>query len=211
MQLVATENGEDTQPLYWAFRGVWPKRDCDNAEWGPGIDRDRAGTPLAGGYFLITWGLLGDLQYLQQALGFPNHLANEPCPHCNADMGAKPWTDCSATAAWIPTSWSLRSTDDWRAAYPDRNVLMHLPGLTTLAYMPDVMHCKHLGTDKEFYGSVLQLLCFHTVAGDPEGILIQVHKHVTDYYKVGFSLPHPQRKVITRNMRKHVGMSALAH
>ena len=50
-------------------------------------------------------------------------------------------------------------------AHPDRHVLFRVSGVTLHNVAPDLMHCKHLGTDQYYYGSVLKLLTHHIMTG----------------------------------------------
>lgn len=50
-------------------------------------------------------------------------------------------------------------------ARPGRHVLFTVPGLSIANVMPDLMHCKHLGSDQYLYGAVLQLLTHRILPG----------------------------------------------
>ena len=70
---------------------------------------------------------------------------------------------------------------DWRAAHPDVPEIFDLEGVGfEAASCPDYMHSKHLGTDQNVYGSVLQMLT-HCVQGswmlssaDPEANMAEL-------------------------------------
>jgi hypothetical protein len=84
--------------------------------------------------------------------------------------------------------WLVLGMPAWLAANPLRIVLLQLPGASALLWHPDWMHCKNLGSDKEFYGSILAYMCFHMVAGDPAtllmGIWIGIHRWYIDHGSV---------------------------
>jgi hypothetical protein len=171
--------------LYWAWRGEWPRRDLDgnivnasHVDWVPGAQ-------LAGVFFLVLWRLVGDLQYMEQALGFPANQSARPCGLCQCNTTDLSWLDFTNDPAWRFSMWLVLGMPAWLAANPLRIVLLQLPGASALLWHPDWMHCKNLGSDKEFYGSILAYMCFHMVAGDPAtllmGIWISIHRWYIDH------------------------------
>ena len=59
----------------------------------------------------------------------------------------------------------LWTHDRWAAAHPNRNALLKLHYVTGYVLFADVMHCKYMGTDTYFIGSVLWLLCYSVLPG----------------------------------------------
>ena len=54
--------------IVWSLRacvlGVWPDRDHDDKPWArDSYESMRAGTPLAGGWFLVPWQFSGDTEF----------------------------------------------------------------------------------------------------------------------------------------------------
>ena len=52
-----------------------------------------------------------------------------------------------------------------------------------MTYIPDVLHCKHLGTDPCFYGSAVHLLTHHSMPGNPDDNLTTLWKVTCVEYK----------------------------
>lgn len=65
-------------------------------------------------------------------------------------------------------------------AHPNPHALFSIPGVSILNVAPDLMHCKHLGTDQHFYGSVVKLLVNDIMPGskvENEEVLWQELSH----------------------------------
>ena len=163
--------------MYWLYQGVWPTKDVD----GKHLD-GKAGSPLAGGYFAVLWGIRGDLEHMHKCFGFPAHNNREPCACCRANNSTMPWTDFHPErASWLPTVWNNK---DWWAAHPARHPLFKLPGVGILAFIPDVMHCLHLGLFQYTYGSILEFMSYHMFdEEDPAINLANVFVEIKNYYK----------------------------
>ena len=58
------------------------------------------------------------------------------------------------------------SNNEWYAARPDRHRLFRIMGIGVTHVQYDWMHCKHLGTDKVVFASVLHILVFEVMGGD---------------------------------------------
>ena len=172
--------------LYWLFLGVWPRRDEHDRPYPPGSPAaDRAGKQLAGGYYATLWVLRGDLDHVNKAWGFPMHSEFAPCALCKANKGDLPWTDARHNEAlWIDTTWT---NDTWSESHPDRHQLFRLPGVGLLTFIPDIMHCMHLGSYQYFFGSVLHLLTAHHMAGTVEENLEQIWRIIKRYYQARVS------------------------
>ena len=124
---------------------------------------------LAGGWCASLFFLIGDLDYLNGRLGLESPGSLHPCILCRADGGLHalyPWTVfCLAAAAWVATIWTYHA---WISANPHRNALLRLPGISCLNVCPDWQHCKHLGCDAYFYGSVLAYFTDYLMQWDPD-------------------------------------------
>ena len=108
--------------------GVWPMRNWDNQEFPEDtLDYEKRGTALADGYAAMVFVLKADLEFLSNHFHLNSPSSNSPCTLCKADrdMGSRPWTFFKMAGAGLD-----------------------------LVY-PDLMHCKHLGTDQLLLGSVL--------------------------------------------------------
>ena len=80
---------------------------------------------------------------------------------------------------------SLWTKESYIAAHPDRHWLLRcLHGFSVLRYIPDILHTKHLGTDKFYFGVILELLCFHIIQGgvDPDLNLDVVWDDISSFY-----------------------------
>ena len=115
-------------------------------------------------------------------MGFPDpNNVTRMCPCCEAD--GVTFTDNGTSLAmpvWYATQWALRSLEAWRAAHPDCHVLFrNLPGTTINNHIPDWMHVKNLGSDAEFFGSLLVFMCFFMGLGpDPDAVLVMIWRRL---------------------------------
>ena len=75
------------------------------------------------------------------------------CILCRANGSTTPWTAVTEDASWISEMWTNRTFAD---AFPRRHRLFrNVPGVGIRSYIPDVLHCKYLGSDAYFIGSLL--------------------------------------------------------
>ena len=132
--------------LVWSFRalyeGKWPSHNAD----GDLLNDPRAGTWLADGYCGTLWAIKGDLEWFALSLQLENSASLSPCFCCKANTTSHPWTDAHLGAAWEGTVWS---NGPW-ALNRARHILFSLPGVSISTVAPDLMHCKHLGSDAYF-------------------------------------------------------------
>ena len=145
--------------------GTWPLKSWDNTDFEEGtLDYEKKGTPLADGYSGFLWVLKADLELLSNHFGLNSPASNEPCCLCKANrtMSSRPWTDCRVSASWRTSLWSK---DEWSAAHPHCHPLFKMAGAGIDIVFPDLMHCKHLGTDQLVLGSVLVLMIKHYLKG----------------------------------------------
>ena len=119
---------------------------------------------LAEGYCAMLFVLKSDLDFLSNHFQLNSPASNSPCAlcQCDRDMGSRPWTDCRPAANWRDTCWGA---EDWAAVHPSRHTFFKMAGSGLDLIYPDLMHCKHLGTDLSVMGSVLTWLIKHYLKG----------------------------------------------
>ena len=130
----------------------------------------RLGT--AGGYFGVLWALLGDLEYFWQDLGLASYNGNDhPCNLCPGNATTVPWRDLRPKMKPLWTH-LIYSINEFLMVCPGlltqgkpRHVIFTLAGVSHHTVMLDVLHCKYLGTDQYFGGSVMWLLVYVILPG----------------------------------------------
>lgn len=188
--LASKTPGQHTQRSFFAqlawslnalWEGKWPAADHTGRRYRQGsMEAKRANTPLADGYFGVLWCLKGDLDYFASTLELQRYSSLCPCCFCEANSADLPWTDFRPDVApWLDRVWTAA---DWLAQHPNRSPLFNVVGSSILTVHPDYMHCKHLGTDQQTFGSVLWLLCYE-FAGEPEKLLEEAFALITKYYR----------------------------
>ena len=84
-----------------------------------------------------------------------------------------PWLDTIWTAAkWFKSSWCSHPLFQ----------LVHR-GVSILTVYPDLMHCKHLGVDMYFFGTILTILVYDILPGSPNWNIIELFGKIKKYYK----------------------------
>eukprot|EP00969_Alexandrium_andersonii_P275903 12195008-Alexandrium_andersonii.AAC.1 len=85
--------------------------------------------------------------------------------YCPANRDSMPFKELrKAHATWISATWTPAS---WKVAHPIvPHEVFNLPGVTILTMKADYMHCKHLGSDQYFLGSVLLYLARDVMGGN---------------------------------------------
>ena len=172
--------------FYWLWLGRWPTHDADGNAYLPGtVEYRRAHDVvwLADGLFALLWVISGDLDFHAAFMGFPRTTAASPCGLCPCTNreGDMPWSDyrTDPPAEWMQNMWGPEQYAD---AHPDRHPWLTLPGVTLLSVCIDWMHVKYLGTDQYFLGSVLYLLVFVLMGGEPATNLETVWNRVKEHY-----------------------------
>ena len=168
--------------LHCLWTGEWPSHDWQQRPLTNPMDIARRGKRLAGNYFCVLWTLRNDLEYNYTDLGLPNSGTNEhPCTHCPANTTTMPLNDFRPGAAWRANTYDEAQ---WRTTQWCTHELFNLVhgGVGLFSIMADLMHCKHLGTDQYFYGSVLWLLCFRILPHTPEANCIFVFNRIKVLY-----------------------------
>ena len=173
--------------LSWSLRalsaGVWPMTNWDNEDFEEGsLDFEKRGTPLADGFSGVVFVLRSDIEFLALHFKLNHPSSNFPCALCQADraMDSKPWTDCRPSAEWRKTCWSL---EGWAAQHPDSHPFFQMQGSGIDLVFPDLMHCKHLGTDQLVLGSALVWMAKHYLKGSVAENLEVVWDFIQRWYK----------------------------
>ena len=141
-----------------------------------------AGQPLCGEYFMVLWGLKGDLEYFDNTLGLEGPGDANACVCCRANNrdAERPWTDHREGAAWEATEFTDAT---WRPTHPNPCELFNIIGVTVLSIIVDLMHTKHIGVDQYFHASVLALLCYHVMPGTPTQNLAEIWEILYDHWQ----------------------------
>ena len=133
--------------LYWLGEGLHPDRGPNNIRYTDAKRKTKALSPLAGGYFGPTWIIDGDLDYMCKRTFLADYnKPGGPCSICRCNNTDAPWTDGrDGIAVWMSRLWTKSS---YALAKPGRHrVFKHLPGVGICNYIPDIMHCKNIGSD----------------------------------------------------------------
>jgi len=173
--------------LDWAHRGVWPNCDEHGTPYPPrSLEAKRAGTPLAGGYFLTLYTFKQDLDHLAREYGLADYRSNYPCELCGAHKLLAAWgmnfNNFNAGADWMST---IRTAAEWNASHPAPHPLFQWPWITCLNIEPDEAHALHLGVSQHTLGSVLWLLVYSCdrLDGSPQQNLDTVWAAIRDEYR----------------------------
>ena len=154
--------------LCWSLEclyiGKHPYSHWDGVAYGKGTPEGKlAGTWLADGWFGALWCIIGDLDYFHAQLNLRHHGSSAPCSFCPADSTTMPWSEFRpGRATWMRGVYTATA---FKTKYPDCHRIFSLPGVSINTVWPDYMHCKYMGVDQYFLGSVLVLMTF-TLAMD---------------------------------------------
>ena len=177
-----------TWSLHWLYAGVWPPVDWNGDSWDDTrpSERSLANQPLAGGYFGVLYALKGDADYFAKSLKLHHYNSNALCDLC-------PATRRIADRSLLYNNFdrdavgqrSLYDAQTWRALYDGKFLhwLFNLTGVNNLMLEPDELHVMHLGVTQYLLGSVLHILVFSVVEGQPDRAMEAVWKMVCRYYK----------------------------
>ena len=186
-----TSEGRGTYEKFWAalawslralWEGQWPAADASGVPYLVGsVAARKAGTPSAGGYFCTLWVIRADLDFLSSALGLSSATARQPCACCKANSSTIPWTDHRPASLWRG---NIHQNGAWILEHPDRMPLFRLPGVGIEQVHPDLMHCKHLGSDQYYYGSILKFLTHHLLQGPTEENLERIWVTIKEQYRL---------------------------
>ena len=164
--------------------GLWPLVDWNGNEFAAETeDFLMKGQPLAGGYSAFVFTLRSDIDFLANHFKLNHPTSNAPCALCQADrnLQSRPWTDCRLNAAWRPTIWTAQA---WADAHPTCHPFFKMHGAGIDLVFPDLMHCKHLGTDQLLIGSVLTWMTKHYMPGTAAENLSMVWNYMQEWQKV---------------------------
>ena len=173
--------------LRWSFQalldGVWPSVDWRGIKYSKtSPDGRKAGLPLAGGYRACLIQLCGDLDYFQKWFQIPvstNH--SKPCCQCRATFrGKTSWLDNRVGSEWQN---SLLTNRNWKEHWQSKSQLFLLPGITCWSVALDLMHNLYLGWLQFLYGSIMFLLVFHILPGEPLANLKQIGAFIKEFQK----------------------------
>ena len=145
------------------YYGRYPPKNWDGSDWIEGSeDYNRRNQPLADGFCCVLWSIFGDLDHYYHKIKARRYSASEPCTWCSANTSTRLWSDFRpGLSAWMPTTYTA---EQYRATMGAAlHKLYDLPGVTILTLWPDYMHCKFMGSDAYFYGSVLTIATFIVV------------------------------------------------
>ena len=164
--------------------GTWPVQDWEGNDFHDhaSIDYLKRGQPLADGLAAVVFVLRSDIDFLANHFHLNHPSSNNPCALCQAtrQMDGCPWTDCRPTALWRGTCWDNPS---WSVAHPNAHPLLQMPGAGIDLIYPDLMHCKHLGTDLWLLGSVLDWMVRKYLPGSTSQNLEMVWGYIKAWYK----------------------------
>ena len=168
--------------LYWMYHGLWPDRDFNGNLFTTGWRKLKALTPLAGDFFGILWITRADLDFLVKEYGLANW-KKSLCILCRANGSTTPWTASTLDAGWIGEMWT---NETYAHAFPNRHRLFrHVPGVGIRSYIPDVLHCKYLGSDAYFLGSLIWYLISSVMPGTLQGNLSSLFAELKQEYTNG--------------------------
>jgi hypothetical protein len=175
--------------LCWSFEvlatGKWPAVDAFGKPYPANtVAGRRAGSDLAGGYKARVWCLKGDLDYLAKQLHLRHFSSAHPCCLCPANSSPGDplcWSEFrTGRAQWQSELWT---NSEWAEANQSPHQLLQLSGVGIQSVFFDWMHVKHLGCDKYTYASVLHLLCYSIMPGDPAANMAEVWRLCNIFYK----------------------------
>ena len=170
------------------FEGEHPSY-CPNGHF---YDRDTpegrlAREPLCGRgseqFRAVLFANCGDLEHHWQGFGLenPGATAAGPCMFCKCMSSTRRYFDYTDTAAWIPTIYTKES---WRTHHPNPSRLYLLPFLSIMNQVPDWMHMQHLGNYQRIFGSVLHVLVYQVLLGNPTDNLAQVVSELKAFWRI---------------------------
>ena len=150
----------------WLWKGLWPTHDWNGRAYKRGTREWKLAHEvrhLAGGFFGLLFGILGDLDFLAKGIGLEFHgaTATHPCVWCPATLEHLNWRDFRPQATWKQHCYTKRS---WSRTH-DEHPLLSLPFCCIFTILADYMHVKYLGVDQYFFGSVFCLLVWVILPG----------------------------------------------
>jgi hypothetical protein len=168
----------------WSFHalytGFWPYDDWDNIPFTSGFHFEMRGKPLAGGFFGVLWAVKVDLEALWKEFKLAKYDRAQPCSKCPCDTATMTPNDFRPSAEWMK---HIYTKAQWATSVWRQHEIFKLPGVTIFTFFPDLMHCKHMGCDAYFLGSVLWMLCYEVLnGGTPTERCAYIEGIVKNYY-----------------------------
>jgi hypothetical protein len=144
--------------IVWDLNQLFHNRYDDKDPWGNPLPEDmaeKAGKPiLPDDYFIVTWGVQGDMDFFQNDLGCPYHSCVEPkacCNMCNCKKkGPYHWFNWKGP-------WIKSRSDRHQAVHPVNKII----GWTQYHFMLDWLHVVDLGIASHACGNILFQVVFH--------------------------------------------------
>ena len=186
--------------LHWLYLGRWPTHDWNGVEYQEGTKDFTLAYDvywLAEGYAAVLFSNNCDLDFIHKTWRLENCNNQEtPCTWCRASLSPEAnWRDFKERAPWTST---IYSATDWLAAHPNHVTFFDLLFIGIWSLSPDWMHCKYLGLDQYFFGSVLKMLVFTIMGGEPFDNMREIWTELREYFKE-HKVPNCYR-LITINM-----------
>jgi hypothetical protein len=83
-----------------------------------------------------------------------------------------------------------------------RSPLLSLPGVGISAFIPDILHCIHLGAYQRAFGSILKYLTHYKLSGNVEANLAQVWAEIQAAYQADQGLKQRPQSMGFRFLRE---------
>ena len=119
---------------------------------------------------LQLYNQLSDAHMQEFSLEFFN--SGTPCCFCPSSDRGMPWRDLRPTADWVSNCYSHTT---FMESHPLTHAIFTLEHITIASFIPDYMHCKHLGTDMNVAGAVLWLLVYEVLSGRTSSLMEAPH------------------------------------
>ena len=182
--------------MKWSFEalasGKYPLMDWRGQPFPVGSKETRqAGTDLAEGFCGVLIQVAGDLDYFSKWLETPRVTNHEkPCPLCKATFeGPMSYLDNRRGSPWQK---SLLLPSNYKTHWSPKGPLYTMAGFSNQCLAMDFMHCMHLGWLQHFFGSVLHLLVFYLLLGEPLENLQVIQNYIKKHQKDN-AAKHPYR------------------
>jgi hypothetical protein len=121
---------------------------------------------LANGFFGVCYNDMGDIDWHAAYNEMPRTNARLCCAFCpaNIEVGPLAWNDfrTNVPLGWMQQTYGHRQ---WLDSHPDLPAFFTLPGHGIWCVVADYMHCKYLGSDQYFLGSVIKLIVLQLLPG----------------------------------------------
>ena len=173
--------------MKWSFSalasGKYPLVDWQGQPFALGSkEARRAGKDLAEGYCAILLQLAGDLDYMSKWLETPRVTNHEkPCPLCRASFaGPMSYLDNRKDSPWQA---SLLMPSNYKEHWSPKGPLYTMAGFSNQCLAMDFMHTMHLGWLQHFFGSVIHLLVYYLLEGEPLDNLQFVYNYIKQHQK----------------------------